>query len=120
MQPFGHNKHGQKIGEVGSAPFWGGEAGSPCNTKSRGPRPSSILSDILIHAAIWPHQVWAENWGGYAPLGEGELGPRVTQCGHGRGLPARQVSSWSVQLFGHSAGTLQTEKQDRQDRQTTV
>jgi len=27
------------------------------------PRPSSIPSDILIHAAIWPQQVWAENWG---------------------------------------------------------
>jgi len=26
--------------------------------------------DILIHAAIWPQQIWAENWGwGCAPLG---------------------------------------------------
>ena len=41
-------------------------------------------------------------------LGEGELGPRLTQCGQGRGLPACQVSSWSIQPFGHSAPTLQT------------
>jgi len=41
----------------------------------------------LIHAAIWPQQIWAENWGegrGCAPLGEGELGPHLTQCGQGR------------------------------------
>ena len=44
-------------------------------------------SGILVHAAIWPKQIWAEN-GGYAPLGEGELGPHLTQCGKGRGLPA--------------------------------
>jgi len=61
-------------------PIWGGGAGSPSNTKSPGPRPSSIPSDILIHAAIWPQQMWAENWGGCAPLGEGELGPHLTQC----------------------------------------
>jgi len=47
---------------------------------------------MLIHAAIWPQQIWAENWGGCAPLGEGELGPHLTQCGQGRGLPACQVS----------------------------
>jgi len=31
--------------------------------------------------------------GGCAPLGEVELGPHLTQCGQGRGLSARQVSS---------------------------
>jgi len=55
--------------------------------------------------------------GGCAPLGEGELGPHLTQCGQGRGQPARQVSSWSVQPFGHSARTLQTDRQT--DRQRT-
>ena len=49
------------------------------------------------------------------PLG-GELGSHLTQCGQGRGLPACQVSSWSVQPFGHSARTLQTDRQtDRQE-----
>jgi len=58
--------------------------------------------------------------GGCAPLGEGELGPRLTQCGQGWGLPARQASSWSVQPFGHSARTSQTDRQTGQtDRQRT-
>ena len=44
--------------------------------------------------------------GGRAPLGEGELGPHLTQCGQGWGLPACQVSSWSVQPFGHNTPTV--------------
>jgi len=32
----------------------------------------------------------------------GELGPHVTQCGLGRGLPSYQVASWSIQPFGHN------------------
>jgi len=55
--------------------------------------------------------------GGLCPFGEGELGPHPTQCGQGRGLPACQVSSWSVQPFGHSARTSQTGHTDRTDRQ---
>jgi len=51
-----------------------------------------------------------------APLGEGDLDPHLTQCGHGQALPACQVSSWSMQLFGHSTPTAQT-GQDRQERQ---
>jgi len=42
--------------------------------------------------------------GGCAPLGEGKLGPHLPAC--------CQVSSWSVQPFGHNAPTLHTE-QDR-------
>ena len=119
IKPFGHNRNGPKIGERGSALFfWGGEeTGSPSNTKSPGLRPSSIPSDILINAAIWPQQIWAENWGGCATLREGELGPHLTQCGQGRGLSARQVSSWSIQPFCYSTPPLQ---RDRQKRQTTV
>jgi len=26
-------------------------------------------------------RIWAENWWDCAPLGEGELGPHLTQCG---------------------------------------
>jgi len=54
----------------------------------------------------------------------GELmGPHLTQCGQGRGLPACQVSSWSVQPLGQSARKLQTGQTHRQtgrqtDRQT--
>jgi len=35
-------------------------------------------------------------------FGCGELGPHVTQCGLGRGLPSYQVASWSVQPFGNN------------------
>jgi len=63
-----HNRHGPKIG--GSAPFCEGGAGSPSNTKSPGPRPTSIPSGILIHPAIWLQQIWAENWG-LCRFGEG-------------------------------------------------
>ena len=31
-----------------------------------------------------------------------ELGPRLTQCRLGRGLPPYQVASWSIQLFNHN------------------
>ena len=43
-----------------------------------------------------------------------EMDPHITQCGLGRGLPAWQVSSWSIQLFGHNTPTSQTDRQDRQ------
>jgi len=58
---------------------------SPSYTKSPGPRPSSIPSDILIHAAIWPQLIWAENWRA-VPLWAWELGPHLTECGQDRGL----------------------------------
>jgi len=108
-----------------------------------GLRPTSKPSDILIHPAIWPQQIWAENWGlcpfggkgdgslsnavwsggqadaylhakfhldpssrlattdmgrklrgGLCPFfGKVELGPHLTQCGLGRGLPAYQLAS---------------------------
>ena len=47
---------------------------------------------ILVHPAIWTQQIWTENWVA-VPLEEGEVGPQLTQCGQGRGLPASQVSS---------------------------
>ena len=80
---------GRKLERGLCALFWGGGAGSPSNTKSLGPRPTSILCGILIHPDIWPQQIWADNWGGCAPLGEGELGHHLTECGQGQGLHAR-------------------------------
>jgi len=55
--------------------------------------------------------------GGSAPLGERDLGPHLTHCDQGQGLPARQVLSGSVQPFGHSTPALQT-GQDRYTGQT--
>jgi len=111
IQPFGHNEHWPKIGDPAPPPFTGGGAGSPSIRMSRKPRPTSIPSGVLIHAALWPQQIWAENGRrGCAPFGVGELGPHLTQCVRGQGLPACQVSSWSIQPFGHSAPTLQTDR----------
>ena len=65
---------GRKFGEGGSAPFLGRGTGSPSNTKSPGLRPSSISSGILILAAIWPQQIWTENWVGLCPFEKGGAG----------------------------------------------
>ena len=43
-------------------PLLGG-AGSPANTTSRGPRPTSVPSGILIHPAVWPQQTWSKSGG---------------------------------------------------------
>jgi len=55
--------------------FGGGGAGSPSNTMSLRLRPTSLPSDILIHPAIWPQQIWAENWGLRPHLGRGAGSP---------------------------------------------
>ena len=50
--------NGPKIG--GCVPFLGGGgAWSPSSTMRPWRRPTSIASGILIHAAIWPQQIWA-------------------------------------------------------------
>ena len=70
IQPFGHNRHGPKIGGGALPPFWGRGAGSPSNTMSLGSRPTSIPSGVLIHPAVWPQLTWAKNWG-LCPFGGG-------------------------------------------------
>jgi len=69
IQPFGHNRHGPKIG--GAVTFFSGGEGaeSPSNTKVPEPRPTSIPSGILVHIAVWPQRTWTENCGGCVPLG---------------------------------------------------
>jgi len=81
---------GKKLGGGGGALFLEVD-GSPSNTKSPGPRLTSIPSRILVHPAVWPQQTLAENWG-CASLGEG-LGPHLTQYRVVRGLPPCQVTS---------------------------
>ena len=51
---------------------------SPFNTKSPGPRPTSVLSGILIYPVIWPQQIWAENWGAVSIWGGGAGSPSNT------------------------------------------
>jgi len=41
-----------------------GGAWSPSNAKYPGLRPTWIPSGILMYAAVWPQQKWAENWEG--------------------------------------------------------
>jgi len=47
-------------------------------------------------------------YGVAVPPSVGELDAHLSQRCQGRGLPACQVSSLSLQLFGHSAPTSQT------------
>ena len=81
-------------------------AESSFNTIWPGPRPSSVPSGIMIHPTVWLQQIWGEN-GGSVPLGE--LGPHLTQCGLGQGLPRYQVTSWSIQPFSHKRHGLKLE-----------
>ena len=55
------------------APFLGRGAGCPFDTMSPGPRPTSVLSGILIHLAVWLQRTWAENWG-FCPFLRGRAG----------------------------------------------
>ena len=48
--------------------------------------------------------------------GGAELGPHLTQCRLGRGLPPYQVASWFIQPFGHNTPTSQTDRQHRRER----
>jgi len=51
----------------------------------------------------------------------GQLGPYLTQCGRGRGLPQCQVSSWFIQPLGHNTPPLGTDRQrHRQDNGPTA
>ena len=64
--------------KLGAVPFLGG-AGSPANTKSPGSRPTTILSGILVHPAVWPQRTWTENGGdGCAIYGRGTGSPPNT------------------------------------------
>jgi len=53
--------------------------------------------------------------GAAVPL-SGELGPHLTHCGQGRGLPSCQVSSWSIQPFGHNTLSLEIGQTGQTDK----
>jgi len=98
-RPFGHNRHGPKIGVL--CPFFGrGELGSHLKQCGLGrclPKYQVASSSIQSFG----HNRRGTKIGSCAPIG-GELGPYLTQCGLGRGLPPYQVVSWSIQPFGHN------------------
>jgi len=56
---------------------------------------------ILIHQTVnWLQQTRAENWEGVVPPFSWGLGPHLTHCGHGRGLPAHgRKIGWGRALF---------------------
>ena len=112
IQPFGHNRHGPKIGGL-----------SPILEEGVGHHPTqSGLGWGLppYQVASWSIQPFCYNRHGSKtgpPFGR-ELGPYLTQSRLGRGLLPCQVSSWSIQPFGHNTPTSQRDRQDRTDRQT--
>jgi len=50
---------GRKLGAA--VYFWGEGAGSPSNTMWPGPRPTSVLSGILIPPTVWPQYINVTN-----------------------------------------------------------
>jgi len=56
---------------VAAVPISMGGAGSLSNTTTLGPRPTSVPSGILIHAAVWSQYTWAKKWGAAVPLSRG-------------------------------------------------
>ena len=96
IQSFGHNKHGPKTGG------WGGGTGSPSNTKS--PCTEADLH-TKWHLDSCSHMS-ATDMGrklGCAPLGKGELGPHLTQCGQGRLAEDYLYTKWHPDPLSHLA-----------------
>jgi len=112
IQPFSHNRNGQKIGER-APPLLGRGAGSPSNRRLPVPRPTSTRSGILIHAGIWPQQIWAENWG-LCCFGRGSWVPIWSNV-------ARAESYLNAKFHLDPSNRLATVHQrHRQDRQTEM
>jgi len=67
---------GRKVGGGCCAPFQRG-AGSPSNTMWPRPRPTSVLSGILIHPALWPQYMGQKMAGAAVPpfAGKWQLDP---------------------------------------------
>ena len=62
-----------------------------------------------------------KKFGAVPLLGEGELGPHLTQCGRGRGIPLRLVSSWANDPSNRLATIYQRHRQAGQtDNRHTV
>jgi len=62
---------GLKVGEL-LCPFTWGRAGSPSNTMSPGPRPTSVPSGILIHPTVSPQYTNVTDGQDIGPIAQGE------------------------------------------------
>jgi len=126
----------QKLGAA-MPPFWGGELGPRLTQCCLGqgltpyqPHHHNRFTALFLGPPGWASAKWYLNpssrlattdmgqklWeGGLCPFLGGKLGPHLTQCGQGQGLPPCQISSWSIQPFGY---TNVTDRQDGTDRKT--
>jgi len=95
---------------VTAAPF------CPISYATAGLRPTSIPSGILMHAAIWPQQIWAENWMGAVSLWGGAAGsPSNTMWPGPR--PTSMPGFILIRPTVWPRCTNVTDRQDRTDRQ---
>jgi len=70
--------------------------------------PNLYKSSAVAEMGDCTREKWAEKWGRLlCPFTLGKLGPHLTQCRLGRGLPPYQVASWFIQQFNHNTLTLQ-------------
>jgi len=84
---------GRKVGSGCCAPFRVERAGSPSNTMSPGPKPTSVPSGILVHPTVWPQ---------YTNVTDGKTGQRFHSTG--RTIKAKfnyaiQVADWFAAGF---------------------
>jgi len=84
-----------------------GGARSPSNTKSPGPRPNLPTKWHLDPSSSLATIDMGQKVGAAVPLSMGELGPHLTKCHLGQGLPPYQVASSSIQPFHHNRHGLQ-------------
>ena len=98
IQPFGHNRHGPKIGWAWVCSFFW-VSWVPIEHKV------AIPSGILVHPAVWPQRTLVDSKiGGCAPSGEGELCPHLTQCRKWHLDPCSRLVTIDVgRKFGGSA-----------------
>jgi len=107
----------------GCAPFWGGGAGSPSNTMSLRSRPTFLQIGILIHQAIWPQQIWADNRGHVSP-GEGGSGYPSSTMWPGPSptyllsFILIRLTVWPLHVYTNV--TDRTARTDRTERQTVT
>jgi len=115
MQSFGHNKHGPKTGGWAAVPLFEEGAGSPSNTMSPWPSPTSTPSGILVHPEVWPQQTLAENWMVLSPFWGAAVSPSDTMW-----PGARPTSIPSGILVHPTVWPQYTNVTDTQTGETTV
>jgi len=87
---------------LGGCAHWGG-VGSASNTMLPEPRPTTVtIKWHLDPSSRLATTNMGRKLGGSAPCWGGGAGSPLAQCCLGRGLHPHQVTSWSIQRFGHN------------------